>query len=1045
MSTSTSAPAALHHLVIRASAGTGKTFQLSNRYLQLLADGVPPEQILATTFTRKAAGEIQDRILLRLAEAAIKEEKLAELAQSVGYGSLTRQQCLALLKQTTRNLHRLRISTLDAFFMAIAGNFSLELGLPSGWTIADEVTDETLRLRAIEATLGQDSTLHLLTLLHLLTKGETRRSVTRVVEDTIGSLYQMFLETPPEAWNRLQRVSGLEESEVSDLLQQLESYPLDGALARGRDKNVADALIDDWDSFIDHGIAAKILQGEETFQCKAIPADLIEIYRRLLIYVRARLLNPVVDHNKGAAMLLDKYHREYERIKTEEGAFGFNDITRIVARWQSLHEGEKLGFRLDGGIRHLLLDEFQDTSLAQWQVLRAFAREITSQSGSTSFFCVGDGKQAIYGWRGGLAQIFDALEAELTNLSHSDLTQSFRSSQPVIDTVNLLFQNLHKHEGVTKYAQAIRSWQERFTEHQTARRELPGYACVRVMPEFPEAEDKETLPDAYVAEYVRQLLADHPGMEIGVLVRKNDKVRRLIFALRALGIEASEEGGNPLVDSAAVTLILSLLQLADHPGDRVARYHLARSVLGQALGFADYRDDAAAARLASDVRGELFNEGFGPSILRWAKLIAPECNRREMSRLDQLVELAYRYQPPSALRADDFVRLVKKQKVTDPSAAPVRVMTIHQSKGLQFDIVVLHQLDILLAGQTPAFAVRRPSPIAPVDTVCRWANENVQTFLPAEFQSMFAATQQQHVVETLCLLYVAVTRPVYALHMLMSSRQATAKKPLQTLGGLVRAAICTPELLKPDSIAYECGDANWYDLLPLPPEKHKPIRPAEKLEIRLKPSTEGRERGWQSISPSQLEGGATIRVVDVLRQSRSAAQDFGTLVHAWFAQVSWLEDELPSDTTLRRIATDEVGWNRGLDDVLKQFRQWLKEPAMKSVLSKSAYRRASLFDSGTLEVHNEYRFAMREEGQLMTGSIDRLVLLRQGDRITSADIVDYKTDAVPDKETLAAKVDFYRPQLEAYRRAVARTFQVPLQDITARLYFLSAGEVRSIH
>jgi ATP-dependent exoDNAse (exonuclease V) beta subunit len=111
--------------IIRASAGSGKTFQLTNRYLALLYQGVAPEKILAVTFTRKAAGEIFDRIVLRLADAAGDSAKRAELAAAINASDLTAERCQELLLGVTRTLHRLRIGTLDSFFSKVAGSCSL--------------------------------------------------------------------------------------------------------------------------------------------------------------------------------------------------------------------------------------------------------------------------------------------------------------------------------------------------------------------------------------------------------------------------------------------------------------------------------------------------------------------------------------------------------------------------------------------------------------------------------------------------------------------------------------------------------------------------------------------------------------------------------------------------------------------------------------------------------------------------------------------------------------------------------------------------------
>ena len=101
---------------------------------------------------------------------------------------------------------------------------------------------------------------------------------------------------------------------------------------------------------------------------------------------------------------------------------------------------DEVVYRLDGQVAHLLLDEFQDTSALQWRVLRPFAQRVIRGGEDRSFFCVGDVKQAIYGWRGGVAEIFDALDDEFGGLPSQALNESFRSSPVVIDCVNQVFE-----------------------------------------------------------------------------------------------------------------------------------------------------------------------------------------------------------------------------------------------------------------------------------------------------------------------------------------------------------------------------------------------------------------------------------------------------------------------------------------------------------------------------------------------------------------------------------------------------------------------------
>src|SRR5262249_5528955 len=143
---------------------------------------------------------------------------------------------------------------------------------------------------------------------------------------------------------------------------------------------------------------------------------------------------------------LDRFHDELWALKQSSGGLRFNEVTQALVdglRGRALRP-ESLAFGLDGGIEHLLLDEFQDTSLTQWQALEPVARRITKDSAKTpcSFVCVGDVKQAIYGWRGGLSQILETLPNSLGGLKSVRLAKSWRSAQPVIDTVNEVFGKL---------------------------------------------------------------------------------------------------------------------------------------------------------------------------------------------------------------------------------------------------------------------------------------------------------------------------------------------------------------------------------------------------------------------------------------------------------------------------------------------------------------------------------------------------------------------------------------------------------------------------
>jgi ATP-dependent exoDNAse (exonuclease V) beta subunit len=1059
----TPAQAKFPHVVIRASAGTGKTFQLSNRFLGLVAAGEPLDSILATTFTRKAAGEILDRVLTRLAEAAMDGRKLAALAQHVDEG-LDRPRCQRLLRDMVHHLHRLRVGTLDSFFIQVARSFSLELGLPPAWQIIDEVTDRRMRAEAIRAVLREESTLDVVNLMNLLTKGEATRSVSEQITFLVNDLYSVFVEAPAEAWQTLTRHKELTPEELQRAIDTLAAVPVPkgNRLDKAREQDLANARSGDWLEFLAKGISAKILDGTETFYAKPIPEELIAGYRPLLVHAKAVIVGRIANQTDATRRLLEHFDEAYHRLKLAQRALRFEDITRkLGGRWVA-ERLQEVVFRLDAHLSHLLLDEFQDTSPLQWRVLRPFAKTVVDGSHRRSFFCVGDVKQAIYGWRGGVAEIFEAINEDLPEIQPATLNQSFRSCQVVIDTVNRVFERLRENKVLDRHPEAAAKWASRFGSHSTARQELVGHARLVAAPEAGEGEEQGTVTLQAAANLVKELHEQAPGRSIGVLVRRNAAVARLIFTLRHLGIEASEEGGNPLTDSPAVQLVLSLLSLADHPGDTVARFHVANSPLGEAVGLPQFDDDKAAGRLSHELRERLMTHGYGPTLYGWVRQLAPSCDRRDLNRLSQLVELAYGYQATATTRADDFLNLVRQQKVEDPSSAAVRVMTVHQSKGLQFDIVVLPELDMGLTGQPPQIVVGRPRPTDDIEHVCRYVAKNLRPLLPERFDAMFDAHERQVVEESLCVLYVALTRAVHGLHMVVAPSRPTEKTIPCTAAGLLRAALADGQPATPGAVLYEDGRADWMtpsDVLPLAALQSKNLaNSTQPATLRLAPAPQRVSRGLERQLPSQLEGGHQVRLAQRMRLDATQSLDRGTLMHAWFEAIEWLDGQRPNRGELEKLGQSVILTALDLTSLIDDFEQALRRPAMSALLTLATYQQpASQTADGAVcmrpglarprwKVWRERPFALREGDTILSGKIDRLVVLYDGDRPVAADLVDFKTDSVSASEPRAidARTAHYRPQLDAYRRAVARLLGLDGARVSARLAFVEAGVVRAV-
>ncbi len=1048
--------ATFSNCLIRASAGTGKTFQLSNRFLGLIADGVPIDTVLATTFTRKGAGEIVDRVLSRLAEAALEPQKAAELAGYLGCGSLDQNRCLELLCELLRNLHRLRAGTLDSFFIQIARGFSLELGQSPVWEIVDEIVDSRLQAEAIRQVLQEESTSDVVRLMNLLTKGEASREISDQLAQLVKGLYDIYLDAPPKAWSAIQRRRQLADPQLQAALEALAEAPLpaDKRFSKARDGDLESARCGDWGLFLTHGIAAKVAAGEDLYYRKPIEAALMDAYEPLVEHACAYLLDQIINQTEATYRLLERFDAAYRKLKLRQHAMRFTDVTQMLGGADLGRRLDEVEYRLDGKIHHLLLDEFQDTNPGQWRVLRTFARRIFEADHPSSFFCVGDVKQAIYGWRGGVAEIFDTLEEEFSGLDLRPLNESYRSSPAVIATVNRVFENLAGNSALAKHEEASRRWAARFATHTTVHTQMAGYCRLLAAPAAGEGEKAAVVTQCFAAEEIAKLHNEMPGYSIGVLVRKNEAVARMIYALRQAGVEASEEGGNPLADSPAVQLVLAILTLADHPGDTTARFHLATSPLAGALGLKDHADDHLAARVSLQIRRQLASDGYGQTINQWAKGLASSCDRRDLGRLVQLVELAHAYDAETTARVDDFVSFVEEKRVESPATAAVRVMTFHQAKGLQFDIVVLPELDYSLRGQSVELVVGRPSPTADATHVCRYVSERQRVVLPASVRACFDAYQRQVVEESLCVLYVALTRAIHALHMIIAPSKENEKNLPGTAAGLLRAALSDARRAEPETVLYEYGDPKWYKVSVKSSAKPSASSTPELLEVRLAGPTGRHARGMESISPSQLEGGPRVMLANQLRLDTEKSTARGTLIHRWLELIEWLEEGVPGDDRLRSAARDIAPGGDDPRESIRQFRAMLGEPQVKAILSRGTYAKPPSASAPCAvhadrrvteprwEVHREWSFAVRDADAIVSGQIDRLVVLYDGERPVGVDIVDFKTDQVSgDSQQLQSRAEHYRPQLEAYRKAVVKSFGLPVKQVSARLLFLEPGVV----
>ena len=418
-------------LAYSASAGSGKTFALAVRYLSLLFMGESPGSILAATFTNKAAGEMQERVVNSLRHLGEDEAFLDAIVHETGMSreTLFKNQPEVLSQFLASTSH---IVTLDSFFSMILRSASLEIGLEPDF-VTKEQPQKDLERHFLEEI---DENGMLSSLVKLAMDIEDKRF--RKIFELMGQFYKADPLLPPPTEVTL---SMSKEEEACEILRLEMLKALQDACAPDRCLKQFDTT------------NIKVLFGKKLFEkeslgehswFKKVANDEIEgIYaalkQRLLLWAKAKEM--VVLHHIFS--IYDYYRNAIISHAKSTGVLTFDDLTYFTYRL--LHESlskEFLYFKIDAKFKHILLDEFQDTSTLQFLLLKPLIDEIFAGEGQSefkSFFYVGDTKQSLYRFRGGVEELFDKV-AERYGVQIEQMDTNYRSSRNVVEQVNRWFE-----------------------------------------------------------------------------------------------------------------------------------------------------------------------------------------------------------------------------------------------------------------------------------------------------------------------------------------------------------------------------------------------------------------------------------------------------------------------------------------------------------------------------------------------------------------------------------------------------------------------------
>ena len=621
-----------NNLAYEASAGSGKTFMLVVRYLSLLFKGADSSKILALTFTNKAASEMSERIVETLEELEFRGE-LAEISKESGYSVEYLLENRKRVLDEFLNSHT-KIMTIDSFFTQILRKFSLYASLMPDFTTFASQHELKLMSRFLNevSVAGKRDTLITLSLqskkrlgdiFTLLDEFYIKKEELARIEFTKQDITQYEINAT-SALNELKKIIESCDGASSTVLNAVKADSFEDIYSKswiGRES-------------LDYRTFSKCFTPE-------MDTHLHTIQNAVKEYHRAKEQN----FFNSLGQLVDIYEKSKKALYMDDSELSFSDVTSLVYTILNfLDDSEFLYFRLDAQIEHMLLDEFQDTSILQYEILKPLIKEITSGEGifkEGSFFFVGDVKQSIYRFRGGVSSLFGEVVKENATEVQKLLT-NYRSQKEVIDFVNISFK-----EKINNYSdQLVRADAQ------------DGYVEIIQNDELLE----ETLTQ--VKRFI-ELGADLN--DIAILCATNGDGEAIKIALQKEGVEVVTETTTKLINQKSVKAVLEYLKYLYFKED-IYRHNFSALINQdikkiQLVDLNTQKLVDIVKRVIDEYR--LFSDDF--HLIRFLSAV---------SKYSDIEALLFEYE-----------RLDTAAAASDLSG--VRVLTVHKSKGLEYEHVIV--------------------------------------------------------------------------------------------------------------------------------------------------------------------------------------------------------------------------------------------------------------------------------------------------------------------------------------------------------------------
>ena len=782
-------------VVYKASAGSGKTFTLAVEYIKLLIKNPQAYRTtLAVTFTNKATAEMKLRILSQLYGVwrGLDDSKVyfdAICKDPDINPTIVPERAGIALQNILNNYSYFRVGTIDSFFQCVLRNLARELELTANLRVglndkqveelavdqlieSLQVTDQLLKwlLKYIMETIQEDRSWNVI--------GQIKRFGLTIFRDYYkeqsDKLHTVFNEK--DFFDKYTKTLREERDDAAKCMKQIGDSFFEVIEAEGLDvtdfakgaSGVCSIFIKLQKGIFSNDIINKTVEAAKENPSKWYTKDSPkkEFIHALVESKLMGILHTAIEERPrqwrryqsailtlkhlNQLRLLGSIEAKVHELNEDANRFLLSDTQQFLHALISDDDSPFIFEKIGSQLEHIMIDEFQDTSTVQWKNFKVLLNEIMSHDSSS--LIVGDVKQSIYRWRSGDWRLLANIKGEFANgeqrIHEEPLRTNHRSSVNVIEFNNKFFEEAAAIEKVAVYGDVKQEYPEGKTHD--------GRVDVLLLPSADYVP--QTLDE--VTEHISGLLSQGvKSKDIAILLRSNSNIalvaNHLMNALPDVSLVSDE--AFRLDASPAIQIIIQALRLLTHPDDQITRAFLAKNFSG-------------------DIKGTL-PEAFVPELLRMPLYDLTErlyniFNLQDMENqsgylcafYDQVISFAGEKSSDVYAFLKEWDTTLCAKTIQCPDVDGIRLISIHKSKGLEFDHVIIPFCDWKLELSDILWCVPTGEkfdqlPLAPIDYSEKGMKETI-------YEKDYDTEHQQLTVDNLNMLYVAFTRAVNSLYVI---------------------------------------------------------------------------------------------------------------------------------------------------------------------------------------------------------------------------------------------------------------------------------------